>query len=118
MADKTSYYFVDLSALRGVDCHDIYFQTTGMQLYYTANDRPPACSMISDVNSSCCMSLPSSQAIQLSLAWKDHMCSGSHDDRQHWYWFWELYAWWILTWPTLLQLPLILYTTLPNLWHC
>ena len=68
MADETSYYFVALSAPRGIDgVNDIYFQTTGTQLYYTANDLPLACSIISGINSSCSMSLPNSQAVQLSL---------------------------------------------------
>jgi len=68
MADETSYYFVALSSPTGIDgVNDIYFPTSGMQLYYTANDLPPACSMISHLNSSCSMSLPNSQAVQLSL---------------------------------------------------
>ena len=89
MADETLYYFVALSAPMGIDgVKDIYFQTTGIQMYYTANCLPPAWSMISDINSSCSMSLPSSQAV---FNWKDRMHSCSHDGRQHWYLFREFY---------------------------
>ena len=67
-ADETSYYFVALSAPSGTEgVDDIYFQTTGMQLYYTTDDLPPDCSMITGINSSCSLSLPGSQAFQVSL---------------------------------------------------
>ena len=67
-ADETSYYFVALSTPSGTEgVDDIYFQTTGMQLYYTTDDLPPDCSMITGINSSCSMSLPGSQAVQVSL---------------------------------------------------
>ena len=90
MADETSYYFVALSAPRGIDgVNDIYFQTTGTQLYYTANDLPPACTIISDINSSCSKLLPNSKAVQLSLGKTVRMCSCSHDGRQH---CWKLYS--------------------------
>ena len=67
-ADETSYYFAALSAPSGTEgVDDIYFQTTGMQLYYTTGDLPPDCSMITGINSSCSLSLPGSQAFQVSL---------------------------------------------------
>jgi len=50
----TSYYFIGLSVPRGSEGVDnVYYRTTGTQLYYTTGNLPLACSIVSGFNSSC-----------------------------------------------------------------
>ena len=66
-SDTSSYYFVALSApTNGVN--DIYFQTTGTQMYYTTHNLSPSCNIVRETNSSCSVPLNTvNQSVQLSI---------------------------------------------------
>ena len=64
VADETSYYFIGLSVPRGSEgVNDIYYQTTGRQLYYTTGNLSLACSIVPGTNSSCYVPLAASEPI-------------------------------------------------------
>ena len=64
IANETSYYFIGLSVPRGSEgVDDIYYQTTGTQLYYTTGNLPLACSIVPGTNSSCSACLAAGEPI-------------------------------------------------------
>ena len=67
IADETSYYFIGLFVPRGSEGVDnIYFQTSGTQLYYTTGNLSLACSIVPGTNSSCSVPLADSEPILTS----------------------------------------------------
>ena len=66
-SNTSSYYFVALSApTNGVN--DIYFQTTGTQMYYSTHNLSPSCNIVRATNSSCSVPLNTvNQSVQLSI---------------------------------------------------
>ena len=70
-SDTSSYYFVALSApTNGVN--DIYFQTTGTQMYYSTHNLSPSCNIVRGTNSSCSVPLNTvNQSVQFSTGKKE-----------------------------------------------
>ena len=67
IADETSYYFIGLSVPRGSEGVDnIYYQTTGTQLYYTTGNLTLACSIVPGTNSSCSDRLAATEPIMVA----------------------------------------------------
>ena len=66
---ETSYYFAALSAPTGSDGVDnIFFQTSGTQMYYTTGNLSPSCNIVRGTNSSCSVPLNTvNQSVQLSI---------------------------------------------------
>ena len=66
-SDTSSYYFVAFSApTNGVN--DIYFQTTGTQMYYSTHNLSLSCNIVRHTNSSCSVPLNTvNQSVQLSI---------------------------------------------------
>lgn len=69
--DTSSYYFAALSApTNGVN--EIYFQTSGTQMYYTTGNLSPSCSIVTGTNSSCSVPLNTlNRSVQLSIGMQD-----------------------------------------------
>ena len=66
---ETSYYFAALSAPTKSDGVDnIFFQTSGTQMYYTTGNLSPSCNIVRGTNSSCSVPLNTvNQSVQLSI---------------------------------------------------
>ena len=71
--DTSSYYFAALSAPTGSDgVNDIYFQTSGTQMYYTTGNLSSSCSIITGTNSSCSVPLNTlNRSVQLSIGMQE-----------------------------------------------
>ena len=71
--DTSSYYFTALSAPTGSDgVNDIYFQTSGTQMYYTTGNLSPSCSIVTGTNSSCSVALNTlNRSVQLSIGMQE-----------------------------------------------